>query len=155
MTINELQNTIVKEFEMLDSWKHKFQYLIEHAHYMQDNKLITPHSEQQKIEEKIDKVRLTAYQANGRIFFSAMADNTITQGIVGVLIRILSNRRPEEIISADIYILDRLKLKNSISSIKLNKMFSLLRIMKFSALDLKKNAEYVTTRSKKITFNKT
>jgi cysteine desulfuration protein SufE len=153
MTINELQNTIVQEFEMLDSWKHKYQYLIEHAHYMQDTKQTTPHSTYKKIEEKIDKVRLTAYQANGRIIYSAIADNRMTKGIVGLLIRILSNRRPEEIISANIYILDRLKLKNSISPNKLNKMFSLLRIMKFSALDLKQNAEYVATKSKKITFN--
>ncbi len=153
MTINELQNTIVQEFEMLDSRKHKYQYLIEHAHYMQDTKLNTPHSSHKIIEEKIDKVRLTAYQVNGRIIYSAIADNSMTKGIVGLLIRILSNRRPEEIICADINILDRLKLKNSISPNKLNKIFSLLRIMKFSALELKQNAEYVTTKSKKITFN--
>jgi cysteine desulfuration protein SufE len=71
------------------------------------------------------------------ITFTADSDAIITKGIVSLLIRILSGRKPDEIISADLYFIDRIGLRQNLSPTRSNGLLSMIRQMKLYSMAYK------------------
>jgi cysteine desulfuration protein SufE len=114
MTINEIQDEIIEEFSGLDDWMDKYQLLIDLGNEQ------APLDEQYKTESNLidgcqSRVWLQADFANGLIHFSAESDALIVKGIVSLLIRVLSDHTPKEILDADLYFIDEIGLKEHLS----------------------------------------
>jgi cysteine desulfuration protein SufE len=133
MTINEIQEQIVEEFEVFDDWLDKYNYLIELSKSLPiiDPKFKTPEF---LIEGCQSKVWLKTDLADGRIKFTADSDAIITKGIVALLIRVMSDRQPDEIISNELYFIDRIGLKENLSPTRSNGLVSMIKQMKLYAL---------------------
>jgi cysteine desulfuration protein SufE len=133
MTINEVQNSIVDEFSLFDDWMDKYNLLIDLG---KELPLIETKNKVKDflIEGCQSKVWLHP-DYNGKIItFTADSDAIITRGIVALLIKVLSNRSPEEIIGADLYFIDKIGLRQNLSPTRSNGLLSMVRQMKLYAM---------------------
>jgi cysteine desulfuration protein SufE len=74
---------------------------------------------------------------NGELIsFTADSDAIITRGIVALLIKVLSNRTPEEIITSDLYFIEKIGLRQNLSPTRSNGLLSMVRQMKLYAMAL-------------------
>jgi cysteine desulfuration protein SufE len=76
-----------------------------------------------------------------RIFFKADSDAIITRGIAGLLIRVLSDRTPEEILSADLYFIEKIGLRQNLTPTRSNGLLSMIRQMKLYAMAYKAKSQ--------------
>lgn len=133
MTLKEVQDQIIEEFEVYEDWMDKYNYLIELS---QD--LPALNSEHKTREYLIEgcqsKVWLYAEMDGDVIRYTADSDAIITKGIVALLIKVMSGRSPEELKDADLFFIDRIGLKDNLSPTRANGLFSMMKQMKLYAL---------------------
>ena len=133
MTIQEIQEEIIQEFEVFDEWLDKYNYLIELSNELP---LIDPKYKNNEylINGCQSKVWLKADFMTGKVVFTADSDAIITKGIISLLIRVLSNRYPGEIIDSELYFIDRIGLRENLSPTRSNGLLAMMKQMKLYAL---------------------
>jgi cysteine desulfuration protein SufE len=133
MTISEKGQSLVEDFSFMEDWTEKYQYLIDLS------KNLAPMDTKFKVEDNLikgcqSKVWLKASFENELINFQADSDAIISKGIVAILLSILNNRSPNEILSADLSFIDDIGLKEHLSPNRANGLSSMLKQIKFYAL---------------------
>ena len=133
MTINEIQDEIIEEFSGFDDWMDKYQLLIDLGNEQEplDEKYKT---EQNLIDGCQSRVWLQADYADGVIHFSAESDALIVKGIVALLIRVLSDHTPQEILDADLYFIEEIGLKEHLSPTRSNGLVAMVKQIRMYAL---------------------
>ena len=133
MTINEIQDEIIEEFSGFDDWMDKYQLLIDLGNEQEplDDKYKT---EQNLIDGCQSRVWLQADLVDGKIHFSAESDALIVKGIVALLIRVLSDHTPQEILDADLYFIEQIGLKEHLSPTRSNGLLAMVKQIKMYAL---------------------
>lgn len=133
MTINEIQDEIIQEFADFDDWMDRYQLLIDlgSSQPKLDDKYKT---EQNLIDGCQSRVWLQADIRDGLLHFQAESDALIVKGIVALLVRVLSDHTPEEILVADLYFIESIGLREHLSPTRSNGLLSMLRQMKLYAL---------------------
>lgn len=136
MTINEIQDQIIDEFSMVDDWMDKYQMLIELGNSLEplDEKYKTP---QNIIEGCQSRVWLQADYNDGLIHFSGESDAVIVKGLVSLLIQVLSDHTPDEILNCDLYFIEKIGLREHLSPTRSNGLLSMVKQMKVYALAFK------------------
>ena len=132
-TINEIQDEIIEEFQDFDDWMDRYQLLIEMGNEQE------PLPEQYKTEQNLiegcqSRVWLQADLVDGRIRFQAESDALIVKGIVALLLRVLNNQTPQDILAADLYFIERIGLREHLSPTRSNGLLAMLKQMKMYAL---------------------
>lgn len=127
--INDIQDEIIEDFSMYEDWNDKYEYLIEFG------KSLAPLDEQYKTEENRihgcqSRVWLHAEMKNDNLVFYADSDAIITKGIVGLLVKVLSNHTPKEIADSDLYFIEQIGLKDHLSPTRANGLLSMVKKMK-------------------------
>jgi cysteine desulfuration protein SufE len=79
-------------------------------------------------------VWLQADYIDGKIHFSAESDALIVKGIVTLLIRVLSDSTPQEILDADLYFIEQIGLKEHLSPTRSNGLVAMVKQMRMYAL---------------------
>src|SRR5580700_1135455 len=135
MTINEIQDELIEDFSLFGDWMEKYENII------QMGKELPLIEEQYRIEENLirgcqAKVWLHAEYENGIVSFTADSDAIITKGLVSMVIRVLSEHSPEEIVRADLYFVDRIGLREHLSMTRSNGLLSMIKQMKIYAMAL-------------------
>ena len=142
MTINEIQDEIIEEFSGLDDWMDKYQLLIDLGNEL------TPLDERYKTEQNLidgcqSRVWLQADLVDGSstgsetvkvIHFTAESDAQIVKGIVSLLIRVLSDHTPQEILDADLYFIEEIGLKEHLSPTRSNGLVAMVKQIRAYAL---------------------
>lgn len=134
MTIEEQEKEIVEEFELFgDDWEEKYTHLIDLG------KSLPVIEESEKTDDKLIKgcqsrVWLKAEEREGRIFFKADSDAIITRGMVALMVRVLSNQKPEDIVKAELNFVNRIGLTEHLSPTRANGLVSMINRMKKEAL---------------------
>lgn len=64
---------------------------------------------------------------DGKIHFEAESDALIVKGIVALLMRVLNDRTPDEILKADLYFIDRIGLSEHLSPTRSNGLVAMVR----------------------------
>ena len=137
-TINEIQDQIVAEFSVFDDWMDKYSLLIDMGNELPP--LDAKHKTQNNLIEGCQsRVWLQADCIEGKVIFSGDSDAVIVKGIVSLLIRVLSGHTPDEILSADLYFIDAIGLKEHLSPTRSNGLVAMLKQMKLYALAFKTN----------------
>ena len=133
MTLNEIQDEIIDDFEFFDEWMDKYNYLIELGNQLEP--LNPKHKNNEYLIEGCQsKVWLHAELDNGSVKFTADSDAIITKGIVALLVKVMSGRKPEEIKDADLYFIDRIGLKENLSPTRSNGLLAMMKQMKLYGL---------------------
>ena len=133
MTINELQDEIIEEFAVFEDWMDKYSYLIELGN---DIQLI---DEKYKTKEYIIKgcqsdVWLYAEYNEGKIHFTTDSNAILTKGIAALLVKVLTEHTPEEILNADLYFVKEIGLDQHLSPTRANGLLSMMKQMKLYAI---------------------
>jgi cysteine desulfuration protein SufE len=133
MTISEVQDKIIDEFSLFDDWMDKYNLLIDIG---KELPVIDPKFKIKDflIEGCQSKVWLHPDYDGKMITFTADSDAIITRGIVSLLIKVFSNRTPEEIISTDLYFIEKIGLRQNLSPTRSNGLLSMVRQMKLYAM---------------------
>jgi len=133
MIINEVQDNIIEEFSLFDDWMDKYNLLIDLGKGLP---VIDPKFKVKDflIEGCQSKVWLHPDFDGEMITFTADSDAIITRGIVALLIKVLSNRTPEEILAADLYFIEKIGLRQNLSPTRSNGLLSMVRQMKLYAM---------------------
>lgn len=136
MTLEEIQEEIIDEFSVFDEWMDRYGYLIELGKSVPaiDVKFKT---DQYVIKGCQSRVWVNAELKDGKIYFTADSDAIITKGIIALLIRVLSDRSPEEILAADLHFIDSIGLKENLSPTRANGLVAMIKQMKLFALAYK------------------
>ena len=137
--INEIQTIeqeIVEEFAVFDSWEDKYEYIIDMG------KKLPPLDEGFKTEE--NKVRgcqstvwLVSHFREGKVFFEAQSDAVIVRGLISMLVRVMSGQRPEEIIAAPLQFIQQIGMTSHLAQTRSNGLLAMVRQMKHFALAYK------------------
>ena len=133
MTINELQNNVIEEFADFDDWMDKYALLIDLGNSL------PPLEEKYKTESNLiegcqSRVWLQADYVDGKILFKGESDAVIVKGIVSLLISILSDHTPQEILDADLYFIEKIGVKEHLSPTRSNGLVAMVKQMRMYAL---------------------
>ena len=133
MTINEIQKEIVGEFSAFEDWMDKYGYLIELGNDLKD---LDP---KDKIDQYIIKgcqsrVWLVSDFTDGKIIFRGESDAVIVKGLVALLLRVVSNRTPQEILNNELFFIDEIGLKQHLSPTRSNGLLAMIKQIKLYAV---------------------
>lgn len=132
MTINEIQDEIIEEFNAFDDWMDKYSLIID----MGNN--LTPLDEQYKTNQNLiegcqSRVWITAQMKDGKVHFEGESDAIIVKGIVSLLFRVLNNQTPSDILDNELYFIKEIGLQEHLSPTRSNGLVSMLKQMKLFA----------------------
>ena len=137
-SLQDIENEVVDEFSMFDEWLDKYEYLIELGKSLKDYP-DTAKADDRLIKGCQSRVWLDYKVEDGKIYFNADSDAIITKGIISLLIRIYSGRNPEEILSSDFSVVDRIGLKENLSPTRANGLVSMIgKIREVAAENIQK-----------------
>ncbi|MBR1465288.1 MAG: SufE family protein [Bacteroidaceae bacterium] len=137
MTIEELQQEVIEEFQDYDDWMDRYQMLIDLGNDQE------PLDEKDKNESNLidgcqSRVWLTAeLNDEGHIIYRAESDALIVKGLVSLLIRVLSDHTPDEILNADLHFMQDIGLQEHLSPTRSNGLLAMLKQMKLYAMAFK------------------
>ena len=126
MTINELQDEVIEEFEDFTDWMDKYQMLIDLG-----NELV-PLDEKYKTEQNLidgcqSRVWIQCDCQDGLLIFTADSDALIVKGIIALLLKVLSGHSPKEILNAELYFIDRIGLREHLSPTRSNGLLAMVK----------------------------
>lgn len=132
MTINEIQDEIIEEFNAFDDWMDKYSLIID----MGNN--LTPLDEQYKTNQNLiegcqSRVWIAAQMKDGKVHFEGESDAIIVKGIVSLLFRVLNNQTPSDILDNELYFIKEIGLQEHLSPTRSNGLVSMLKQMKLFA----------------------
>ena len=136
MNIEEIENEIVDEFEVFEDWMGKYEYLIDLG------KSLPLIEDKYKTEDKLIKgcqsqVWMNSELKEGKIVYTADSDAIITKGMVALMIRVLSNHTPDEILNSKLEFIEKIGLTKHLSPTRSNGLVSMIKQMKLDALAYK------------------
>jgi len=131
--INEIQEELIEEFGLFEDWADKYEYLIDLG------KKLAPMSDVYKTEENVIKgcqsrVWLHAEKQGDLVVFQADSEAIIVKGMISMLIRVLSNHTPAEILAADLYFIDQIGMSQHLAQTRSNGLVSMVKQMQHYAL---------------------
>jgi len=133
MTINEIQDEIIEEFELFEDWMEKYEHLISYG------KSLPSLNDEFKVDDNVvkgcqSKVWLVAEEKDHQLHFKADSDAFISKGIIGLLVRIFDNQSAKEIAETDLYAIEKIGLKNHLSPNRANGLSNMVKKIKMMAL---------------------
>lgn len=133
MTINDLQDEVIEEFQDFDDWMDKYQLLIDLGNEQEplDDKYKT---DDNLIDGCQSRVWLQADMMDGKMHLQAESDALIVKGIIALLIRVLSDHTPREILDTELYFIDEIGLKDHLSPTRSNGLLSMVKKIRMYAL---------------------
>lgn len=131
--IQEIQQTILREFQALGDWTERYKYIIKLG------KELEPLDEEHKIEENLVRgcqaqVWLNTSLNEEKVVFEADSDAAITKGLVALMVRFYSGQTPEDIISTNPDFIKKIGMEEHLSPTRSNGLASMVKQMKIYAM---------------------
>jgi cysteine desulfuration protein SufE len=124
---------LIEDFSFFESWEDKYQYLIDMGRNVP----------QMADDLKIDENKLrgcqsvvyfsNSYNDDGTITFMANSDAAIVQGLIALMLKVFSEKKPQEILDTDISFLKQIGLDEHLSPTRKNGLSSLVSSIKNAA----------------------
>lgn len=135
MSINELQDEIIEEFEAFDDWLDRYQLILDYANELKEHPFPeADRNEQNLIDGCQSQVWFTVRMEDGKMIINGDSDAQLVKGIVALLIHVLNGHNPLEILSAELYFIDRIGLREHLSPTRSNGVAAMLKQLKLFAL---------------------
>ena len=127
--VQAAQEELIEEFRFFDDWMDRYQYLIDLGRRLPE----FPESDRvdaNKIRGCQSQVWFVADNKDGRLEFRAISDAAIVSGLIAVLLRIYSGRRPQEILETPPDFIAALELEQHLSPTRSNGLGSMLKAIR-------------------------
>ncbi len=133
MTIEEIQQEIIEEFSMYEDWMDKYGYLIELGNDLED---LDPKdkNDQNIIKGCQSRVWLVADLVDGKIIFKGESDAVIVKGLVALLLRVVTDRTPKELLENELHFIDDIGLKQHLSPTRSNGLVAMVKQIRLYAV---------------------
>jgi cysteine desulfuration protein SufE len=130
--IKEVEQDLVDDFAMFETWEDKYEYLIDLG------KKLSPLKEEFKKDEyKIkgcqSSVWIHSFEKDGLIFFEGDSDAVIVKGLVSMMIMVFSGQKPGTIVGSDLEFLNTIGLSSHLAQTRSNGLRSMIKQMKLEA----------------------
>lgn len=133
MTIQEIQEEIISEFKIFNNWMDKHNYLIKlgkklpliDSKYKTENNLINGCQVETWFHSSFK---------DGKVFYDIDSRSMMIKGIIALLIKVLSNQKPEDIKNADLYFIDKIGVREHFSPSRPNSLWKLVNQIKLDAI---------------------
>ncbi len=135
--VNEVasaQQDVIEEFGFFEDWMDRYQYLIDLGRRLPE----LPASERvddNKIRGCQSQVWFVAELDGDRLVFRAISDAAIVSGLIAVLLRIYSGRKPQEILDTPPDFVAALGLESHLSPTRSNGLASMLNAIRNMAAE--------------------
>jgi cysteine desulfuration protein SufE len=130
--IKEIEQELVDDFAMFETWEEKYEYLIDLG-----KKLAPLNDEFKKDEYKIkgcqSSVWVHSFEKDGLIFFEGDSDAIIVKGLVSMMIMVFSGQKPSTIVGSDLEFLNTIGLSSHLAQTRSNGLRSMIKQMKLEA----------------------
>ena len=140
-TINEIQDEVIEEFSLLDDWMDRYQLLID----MGEEQPALPDADKTPdnlIDGCQSRVWLVCeHTPEGLLHFRAESDALIVKGIVTLLLRVVNDHTPQEILAADLYFIREIGLQEHLSPTRSNGLLAMVKQIRCYALAFSARAE--------------
>lgn len=140
-TINEIQDEVIEEFSLLDDWMDRYQLLID----MGEEQSALPDADKTPdnlIDGCQSRVWLVCeHTPEGLLHFRAESDALIVKGIVTLLLRVVNDHTPQEILAADLYFIREIGLQEHLSPTRSNGLLAMVKQIRCYALAFSAQAE--------------
>ena len=128
-SIQATEEEIVEEFSLFDSWDDKYEYIIDMG------KKLAPLDSAFKVDANKLKgcqstVWLVSELQDGKVIYKADSDAVIVKGLISMMIRVLSNHTPEEIINAKLDFINRIGMTTHLAQTRSNGLLAMVKQMK-------------------------
>ncbi len=138
MTINEIQDEIIDEFSAFDDWMDKYQMLIELGNSLE------PLAEQYKTPQNLIEgcqsrvwIQADFDESTRQIHFTGDSDAVIVKGLVSLIIRVMNDHTPDEVLQSELYFIERIGLREHLSPTRSNGLLAMVKQMRVYALAFK------------------
>jgi cysteine desulfuration protein SufE len=127
--VHAAQQELVEEFSYFDNWMDRYQYIIDLGRRLPEfpeaDKIET-----NKIKGCQSQVWFVASCDNDLLQFRAISDAAIVSGLIALLLRIYSGRRPQEILDTPADFVAALGLEQHLSPTRSNGLASMLQAIR-------------------------
>lgn len=131
--IDEREEEIIEEFSFSDDWLDIYQLIIDkgndgagiEARYKDDSHLI---------EGCQSKVWVNAELVDGKVYYQGESNTEIVNGIVSILVYILSGNEPQDILDAKLTFIDKIGLQEHLTPTRSNGMLAMIKQMRLYAM---------------------
>ncbi len=139
-SINDIQDEVIAEFTEIDDWLDRYQMLIDMGS-SQEPLPASDKTEQNLIDGCQSRVWLVCESRQGRLHFRVESDALIVQGIASLLVRVVDDRTPDEILAADLYFISGIGLSEHLSPTRSNGLTAMVKQIRMYALAYKAKGE--------------
>jgi cysteine desulfuration protein SufE len=131
--IETIEQEIVEEFSLFDSWEDKYEYIIDLG------KKLPPlneayRTEDHKIKGCQSQVWMHSNLKDGKVYYEADSDAMIVKGLASMLVRVFSGQKPEDIVSAPVKFIDDIGMTSHLAQTRSNGLRAMLKQMKMDAM---------------------
>ena len=127
--VRTAQDEVIGEFAFFDNWVDRYQYLVDLGRrlpLLPDEDRV----EANRIKGCQSQVWFVAENLDGRLYFRAGSDAAIVSGLIALLLRIYSGRRPEDILDTPPDFIKALQLEQHLSPTRSNGLASMLEAIR-------------------------
>ena len=127
-SIAEVQQELIEEFEFLDDWMDRYKYIIDLGRHLPEfpEKWMT---EEFKVKGCQSQVWLVPEYKDDRLVFHAISDAAIVSGLIAILLRLYSDRKPAEILSTPPAFIEGIGLDEHLSPSRSNGLHAMIETM--------------------------
>ena len=126
MNIKEIQEEIIEDFEFMEDWEDKYQYIIDLGKELP----AFPEEfrdEHHKVKGCVSQVWLHAEEDGDKIVFQGDSDAFIPKGLIALLMRVYSGQDKNEIASTPPYFIEKIGLGQNLSPSRTNGLYSMVK----------------------------
>jgi cysteine desulfuration protein SufE len=133
---DQSQQEIIEAFSMLPDWTDRYQYIIDLG------RNLPPFPEAARIDaNKLhgcqSQVWMVAERRGDRMYYQATSDSAIVSGLIALLLKVYSGRRPDEILATQPDFIRKLELHEHLSPTRSNGLNAMIgHIRRFAAAAL-------------------
>ncbi|MDG1518788.1 MAG: SufE family protein [Flavobacteriales bacterium] len=137
MSIQEVSEELVEDFELFEDWSDKYEYIISLGKDLRSMN-VSEKTEDNIVKGCQSQVWLTARNEDGIVFYEADSDAIITKGIIALLVKVFNGQSAKDILNNDLTFIDQIGLKEHLSPNRSNGLVAMVQQMKTYALAFSK-----------------
>ncbi|MCG7856132.1 SufE family protein [Flavihumibacter sp.] len=135
-TIEIIEEEIIEEFSLFDSWDDKYEYIIDLGKKLPV--LPSVHKiDENRVRGCQSTVWLVAERRGDRVYYQADSDSVIVKGLISMLIRVLSGQRADDIIEAKLGFIQAIGMTTHLAQTRSNGLVAMVKQMKSYAMAFK------------------
>ena len=128
------QDEIVETFQLLEDWTDRYQYIIDLG------RQAPPFPgewqiEQYRLKGCQSQVWIVTEMQEGRLQIHATSDSAIVAGLIAMLVKVYSNRRPADIISTPPEFIRKIQLEDHLSPTRSNGLSAMVQQIRQMAVE--------------------